>query len=134
MLRDFQIRRLKMAMVVDEYGGIAGLVTLNDILRNLFADIYEEESDSRKMYHRIDEDTFMVSGMMDIEDFSELVDIPVSTEEFDTVGGLVFHLFGKLPAEGEEVSVDNYVFRVEKISKARILTIRVTKREDPRDA
>jgi len=123
-----------MAMVVDEYGGIAGLVTLNDILRNLFVDIYEEESDSRKMYHRIDEDTFMVSGMMDIEDFSELVDIPVSTEEFDTVGGLVFHLFGKLPAEGEEVSVEKYTFRVEKIDKARILTIKVTKREEPRDA
>ena len=134
MLRDFQIRRLKMAMVVDEYGGIAGLVTLNDILRNLFADIYEEESDSRKMYHRIDEDTFMVSGMMNIEDFSELVDIPVSTEEFDTVGGLVFHLFGKLPAEGEEVSVEKYTFRVGEIDKARILTIKVTKREEPRDA
>jgi len=134
MLRDFQIRRLKMAMVVDEYGGIAGLVTLNDILRNLFADIYEEETDPRKMSHRIDEDTFMVSGMMDIEDFSELVDIPVSTEEFDTVGGLVFHLFGKLPAEGEEVSVEKYTFRVGEIDKARILTIKVTKREEPRDA
>ena len=134
MLRDFQTRRLKVAMVVDEYGGIAGLVTLNDILRNLFADIYEEESDSRKMYHRIDEDTFMVSGMMNIEDFSELVDIPVSTEEFDTVGGLVFHLFGKLPAEGEEVSMEKYTFRVGEIDKARILTIKVTKREEPRDA
>ncbi|MBW2648571.1 MAG: CBS domain-containing protein, partial [Deltaproteobacteria bacterium] len=66
MLRDFQIRRLKMAMVVDEYGGVAGLVTLNDILRNLFVDIYEENGDSRKMFRRIDEDTFMVSGMMDI--------------------------------------------------------------------
>jgi len=71
---------------------------------------------------------------MDIEDFSELVKVPVSTEEFDTVGGFVFHLFGKLPAEGEAVSVGKYIFKVEKIDKARILAIKVMKREDPRDA
>lgn len=134
MLRDFQIRRLKMAMVVDEYGGVAGLVTLNDILRNLFVDIYEEHSDTRRMFRKINEDTFMISGMMNIEDFSKLVEVPVSTEEFDTVGGFVFHLFGKLPAEGEAVFVEKYIFKVEKIDKARILTIKVTKREDPRDA
>ncbi len=134
MLRDFQTRRLKMAMVVDEYGGVAGLVTLNDILRNLFVDIYEEHSDTRRMFRKISEDTFMISGMMDIENFSELVEVPVSTEEFDTVGGFVFHLFGKLPAEGEEVSVEKHTFKVEKIDKARILTIKVMKREDPRDA
>jgi len=134
MLRDFQIRRLKMAMVVDEYGGVAGLVTLNDILRNLFVDIYEEHSDTRRMFRKVSEDTFMISGMMDIENFSKLVEVPVSMEEFDTVGGFVFHLFGKLPAEGEEVSVEKYIFKVEKIDKARILTIKVIKREDPRDA
>jgi len=134
MLRDFQIRKLQMAMVVDEYGGVAGLVTLNDVLRNLFVDIYEEDNGAREMFHRISENSFTVSGMMAFEDFSRLVEIPASTEDFDTAGGFVFHLFGKLPAEGEEVSADNYIFRVEKIDKARILTIRVTKREGPRDA
>ena len=134
MLRDFQIRKLQMAMVVDEYGGVAGLVTLNDVLRNLFVDIYEEDNGAREMFHRISENSFTVSGMMDFEDFSRLVEIPASAEDFDTAGGFVFHLFGKLPAEGEEMSADNYIFRVEKIDKARILTIRVTKREDPRNA
>ena len=134
MLRDFQTRRLQMAMVVDEYGGVAGLVTLNDILRNLFVDIYEEDNGAREMFHRIDENSFTVSGMMDFEDFSRLAEVPASTEDFDTAGGYVFHLFGELPAEGEEVSADNCTFRVEKIDKARILTIRVTKREGPRDA
>jgi len=133
MLRDFQRRNLQMAIVVDEYGGVAGLVTLYDILRNLFVDIYEENGDTREMFRRIDEDTFMVSGMMDIEDFDELVDIPIATGEFDTAGGFVFHLFGKLPAEGEDISVKNYTFTVEKIDKARILSIRITKREAARD-
>ncbi|MCK4535204.1 MAG: hypothetical protein KAT81_06685, partial [Syntrophobacterales bacterium] len=95
---------------------------------------YEEHSDTRRMFRKISEGAFMISGMMDIEDFSELVEIPVSTEEFDTVGGFVFHLFGKLPAESDEISVGKYIFKVEKIDKARILTIKVTKREAPRDA
>lgn len=134
MLRDFQARRLQMAMVVDEYGGMAGLVTLSDILRNLFVDIYEGDNGAREMFHRISEDSFTVSGMMDFEEFGRLVEIPVWMEDFDTAGGYVFHLFGELPAEGEEVSAENYTFRVEKIDKARILTIRVTKREGRRDA
>ena len=133
MLRDFQRRNLQMAIVVDEYGGVAGLVTLNDILRNLFVDIYEEHNYTRELFYRTSEDTFTVSGMMDIEDFNELVDIPIATEEFDTAGGFVFHLFGKLPAEGEKISLKNYTFRVAKIDKARILSIRITKREGPDD-
>jgi len=122
-----------MGIVVDEYGGVAGLVTLYDILRNLFVDIYEKNGETREMFHRVSEDTGTVSGMMDIEDFSKLVDIPIAKEDFDTVGGFVFHLFGKLPTEGEEVSVENHTFTVEKIDKARILSIRITKRESPHD-
>ena len=133
MLRDFQRRSLQIAIVVDEYGGVAGLITLNDILRNLFVDIYEDPSQTREMFYRISEDAFVVSGMMDIDDFNELVDIPITTEEFDTVGGFVFHLFGQLPAEGEEISVPPYTLRVEKIDKARIMSIRVTKREESND-
>lgn len=133
MLRDFQRRNLQMAIVVDEYGGVAGLITLYDILSNLFVDIYEENGDTREMLRRIDDHTVIVSGMMDIDDFSELVDIPIATEEFDTAGGFVFHLFGNLPAEGEEISVGADTFTVEAIDKARILSIRITKREEPHD-
>jgi CBS domain containing-hemolysin-like protein len=134
MLREFQSRRLQIAIVVDEYGGVAGLVTLDDILKTLFADIYEEHGDTRNRFNRIGEDTIVVSGMMEIEEFSRLVKIPIATEEFDTAGGFVFHLFGKLPAEEEEVSVEGYTFTVEKIDKARILSIRITKRGDSGDA
>jgi len=127
MLRDFQRRNLQMAIVVDEYGGVAGLVTLYDILSNLFVDIYEENGDTREMLRRIDDHTVIVSGMMDIDDFSELVDIPIATEEFDTAGGFVVHLFGNLPAGGEKISVGADTFTVEAIDKARILSIRITK-------
>ena len=94
MLRDFQMRKIQMAMVVDEYGGIEGLVTLSDILGNLIGDIYDEDDVRERLFHRIDNKTFVVSGAMDIEDFNELAETSISTEEFDTVGGFIFHLFG----------------------------------------
>ena len=128
MLRDFQSNRLQIAIVVDEYGGVAGMVTLDAVLNTLFADIYEEHGDGRNRFYRVGND-ITVSGMMDIEDFSRLIDIPIATEEFDTAGGFVFHLFGELPTEGERVSAEGYTFAVEKIDKARILTIRITKEE-----
>lgn len=133
MLRDFQIRKIQMAMVVDEYGGIEGLVTLNDILENLVGDIYYEDDVMESLFHRVDNKTFVLSGAMDIEDFNELAETSISTEEFDTVGGFIFHLFGKLPSAGDKVDFEQYTFKVEKIHKARIMTVRVTKKEEKND-
>jgi len=133
MLRDFQIRKIQMAMVVDEYGGIEGLVTLNDILENLVGDIYYEDDVRESLFYRVDNKTFVLSGAMDIEDFNELAETSISTEEFDTVGGFIFHLFGKLPLTGDKVDFKQYTFKVEKIHKARIMTVRVTKKEEKND-
>jgi len=133
MLRDFQMRKIQMAMVVDEYGGIEGLVTLNDILENLVGDIYDEDDVKESLFHRVDNKTFVVSGAMDIEDFNEFAETSISTEEFDTVGGFIFHLFGKLPSTGDEVDFEQYTFKVEKIRKARIMTVRVARKEEKND-
>ena len=133
MLRDFQMRKIQMAMVVDEYGGIEGLVTLNDILGNLVGDIYDEDDVKESLFHRVDNKTFVVSGAMDIEDFNEFAETSISTEEFDTVGGFIFHLFGKLPSTGDEVDFERYTFKVEKIRKARIMTVRVARKEEKND-
>ncbi len=133
MLRDFQMRKIQMAMVVDEYGGIEGLVTLNDILGNLVGDIYDEDDVKESLFQRVDNKTFVVSGAMDIEDFNELAETSISTEEFDTVGGFIFHLFGKLPSKGDEVDFEQYTFKVEKIRKARIMTVRVAGKEEKND-
>jgi CBS domain containing-hemolysin-like protein len=72
----------------------------------------------------------MVSGAMDIADFNELIETAIPEEDFDTVGGFIFHLFGKLPARGDEVDFEIYTFKVEKISKTRIMTVRVTRKHD----
>jgi len=133
MLRDFQIRKIQMAIVVDEYGGVAGIVTLTDIMKNLFGDIYDEYNVRKSLFYRIDNGTVMVSGSMDIADFNELIETAIPTDDFDTVGGFIFHLFGKLPAKGDEVDFERYTFKVEKISKTRIMTVRVTKKEGKND-
>lgn len=131
ILRDFQSRRIQIAVVVDEYGGIEGIVTLTDILECLFGNIYTQYGPTENQIKRIDDQTFLVAGMMDIEDFNEAFHIDTPTEDFDTIGGFVLHLFGTLPLAGDSVSYENIRFSVEKITKARIITLKVTREKAP---
>ena len=128
LLRDFQTRKIHIAIVVDEYGGVSGMVTLEDILESLFEDVYDDYGVSENLWQRIDERTLMVSGKMFTEDLNSLIDISIPEEDFDTVGGFVFHLFGKLPTKGEEVHYGDYTFLIEKMGRARILNVRIERR------
>jgi putative hemolysin len=127
-LRDFQSMKIQMAIVVDEYGGVSGLVTMEDILEDLFEDIYDEHGLKTYLWQRIDDSTLLVSGKTPMDELSDLTGSEFPVEEFDTVGGFVLHLFGKLPSKGEIIGFDNYTFRVEKISGTRILVLRVEKK------
>ncbi len=131
VLRDFQKRNMHMAIVVDEYGGIAGLVTMEDILEALFGDIYDERDTRKRPVHRIDEKTLMVSGALSVDDFNEIAGTSIPSEDFGTVGGFVFHLFGRLPVRGEKVAAEGLTFVVRKIKGTRILSVRVTREEGP---
>ena len=131
VLRDFQKRNMHMAIVVDEYGGISGLVTMEDILEALFGDIYDERDTRKRPVHRIDEKTLMVSGALSVDDFNEIAGTSIPSEDFGTVGGFVFHLFGRLPARGEKVAAEGLTFVVRKIKGTRILSVRVTREEGP---
>jgi CBS domain containing-hemolysin-like protein len=115
-----------MAVIVDEYGGISGLVTMEDILEALFGDIYDERDTRERPFHRIDERTLMVSGALAIDEFNEITGATIPSEDFGTVGGYVLHLFGRLPARGDEISQDELSFVVRKIKGTRILSVRVT--------
>jgi CBS domain containing-hemolysin-like protein len=127
ILRDFQSRRIQIAVVVDEYGGIEGIVTLTDVLECLFGNIYTQYGSTENQIKRIDDRTFLVAGMADIEDFNEAFHLDIPTEDFGTIGGFVLHLFGTLPLAGDNVSYENIRFSVEKITKARIITLKVTR-------
>ena len=125
VLRDFQKRNMHVAFVVDEYGGISGLVTMEDILEELFGDIFDERDTRARPFRRIDERTLMVSGALDIDEFNEIAGTSIPSEDFGTVGGYVLHLFGRLPSRGDEIASEGLTLVVRKVKGTRILSVRV---------
>lgn len=127
LLHDFQKHFLQIAIVVDEYGGVSGMITLEHILEHLFEEPESEEELVCDGCEKIDERTIIVPGGMTVEQCNKLLDADLPEDEFDTIGGLVLHLFGKLPQKGEEVRSDGYVFGVSDVGKTRILKVKITK-------
>jgi len=129
LFREFRSNRIHMAIVVDEYGGVAGLVTMEDLLESLFGEIQDEYDLETCDVRPLDDGGMIVSARMPIEDFNRRFGAELPDEEYDTLGGLVFDLFGRLPEPGAEVAFQGWAFAVEKIRGARILELRVRKQK-----
>ncbi len=128
LLREFRESRNHMAIVVDEYGGVAGLVTIEDVLEQIVGEIDDEHDQSEERYiRRLDAGDYTVKALTPIEDFNDYFDTDFSEEAFDTVGGLVVKAFGHLPARGEACRVGPISFRVLRADKRRVhlLSVRV---------
>lgn len=127
VLHDFQKNFLQIAIVVDEYGGVSGMITLEHILEHLFEETNVDDESSCEGCEKVDGQTFIVPGSMSVEQCNKILEAELPEDEFDTIGGFVLHLFGKMPDKGEEVKTEDYVFTVEDISKTRILKVRITR-------
>ncbi|NPA48637.1 MAG: HlyC/CorC family transporter [Thermodesulfobacteria bacterium] len=127
LLEEFQKRRLKFALVVDEYGTIVGLVTLEDVLEELFGEIYDEFDVRREPIQEIAPGVWRVSPRVRIEEFNRATGADLPSEDFETIGGLVLYLFGELPQEGQALEAFGFRFVVEKIRGTRLVSIRVEK-------
>ena len=112
--------------MVDEYGGTAGLVTLEDLLEELVGEIADEYDEPERLIHRVDASTFRVSGKLSIEAFNSAAGLAISSEGYDTVGGWVLDLFGRVPREGERVSRGDVTVTVEKVERTRVIEVLVT--------
>ncbi len=128
LLREFQTSRNHMAIVVDEYGGVAGLVTIEDVLEQIVGEIEDEHDvDEEESYILpAGDDRFSVRALTPIEDFNEHFHTRFSDEEFDTIAGLVLNAFGRMPKRGESVDFDGFHFTVQRADNRRIYLLEVT--------
>lgn len=103
LLQEFKRRRVHLAVVIDEYGGTSGLITIEDLLEEIVGDIQDEYDTEEELLQLQEDGSVVVDAMLPIEEFEEYFDVQVEREKFDTVGGLVFYLLGRIPGPGEEV-------------------------------
>ncbi|AAZ98656.1 conserved hypothetical protein containing CBS domain [Thiobacillus denitrificans ATCC 25259] len=129
LLKEFRSNRNHIAIVVDEYGGVAGLVTIEDVLEQIVGDIEDEYDfdETEDNIIRENEGVFRVKAGTEIEDFNEILGAHFSDEEFDTVGGLVVSRFGHLPKRGETVRFDGFQFSILRADSRRLHAVRVTR-------
>jgi magnesium and cobalt transporter len=129
LLKEFRSNRNHIAIVVDEYGGVAGLVTIEDVLEQIVGDIEDEYDfdETEDNIIRENEGVFRVKAGTEIEDFNQTLGAHFSDEEFDTVGGLVVSRFGHLPKRGESVQFDGFLFSILRADSRRLHAVRVTR-------
>ena len=127
LLREMQQRKTHMAIVVDEYGDVAGLVTIEDLLEEIVGEIADEYDRDEPQVQPIDENTLRVNGRLPIDELNELLDVELPNTEWDTVGGLMAGLLGHLPEQGEECAFQGLSFRAERVQGHRIAKVLITK-------
>jgi magnesium and cobalt transporter len=132
LLAEFRHTRNHMALVVDEYGGVAGLITIEDVLEQIVGEIDDEHDDEEEptLMHEQSGGGWIVSALTPIADFNEQTGANFSDEEFDTVGGMCTSEFGHLPEVGEEIAIGDYLFHVTEADDRRVQAFRVTQRQE----
>tara|TARA_R110000823_G_scaffold144958_8_gene275130 strand:+ start:8243 stop:9088 length:846 start_codon:yes stop_codon:yes gene_type:complete len=126
LLREFRENRNHMAIVIDEYGGVAGLVTIEDVLEEIVGEI-EDETDAQSdgFIRKISSDDFLVKALTPIDDFNEYFKSNFSDEEFDTIGGLVIQAFGHMPTRNEVATIEDFEFKVVNADQRKIHSLRM---------
>lgn len=130
LLHEFQTKKIHMAIVVDEYGGTSGIITLEDILEEIVGEISDEADEDDKIHQQIDNKTFIFDGKISLNDFYKITSIPDDLldpvkGDADTLAGLILEIKGEFPKAGDKIHYNNLHFSIESVDKRRILQIRV---------
>lgn len=130
LLREFQKDKIHIAVVVDEYGGTAGLVTLEDILEEIVGEIQDEYDQESPLFSRIDSDTITADARISIDDVNEVIgqDLISDDEDYETLGGFIYHQTGRIPSENETIEFGEFKFTVIEIEGQRLKKIRIEKK------
>lgn len=127
LLREFRVSKNHMAIVVDEYGGVSGLITIEDVLEEIVGDIDDEhDADAVADIERVDDGKYLVQALTAIDDFNESLGTQFSDDEYDTIGGLVVAEFGRLPETGESVDIGDWTFLVTSADDRRLHAMEVS--------
>jgi len=124
LLTELQSRHVHLAIVIDEYGGVAGLVTLEDIIEEIFGEIQDEYDEEEQPYLVLDNGDYIFQGKVDLDDFNEVMNCDLSKEEADTVSGFIYRSLGHVPSAGESVRANGLLLIVEQVSNRRIKKVR----------
>jgi CBS domain containing-hemolysin-like protein len=127
LLREMQARRVHVAIVVDEYGGTAGLVTIEDILEEIVGEIQDEFDAEEVMVQQVSEHEAVVDAMLMLDDVNDLLSMKLEEEDVDTLGGYVYAKLGRVPEKGDEVAIDGVRLVVEDVEGNRITKVRIIK-------
>lgn len=129
LFKEMQRSKTHMAVVIDEYGGTSGIVTIEDLLEEIVGNIFDEYDDEEQDVEIVDDNTFIFPGLTDLDTVEKLLDVELPTEAFDTLGGFLMGQLGRVPGEEEKpvIEFNNVVFSVEDIQEKRISRVRASK-------
>ncbi len=138
LLKDFQTRKIHMAVVIDEYGGTSGIITLEDILEEIVGEITDESDEDQLLFRKLDEKTYIFEGKILLNDFCKILEIEEDLldevrGESETLAGLILELTGEIPQKGQEIKYGIFTFRIESADRRRIKEIRVEINENERE-
>ncbi|MCF6277192.1 MAG: hemolysin family protein [Anaerolineales bacterium] len=131
LLSEMQEQRFHMAIVVDEYGGVSGVVTLEDIIEEIIGEIQDEYDEREEApYEKISDDEYIFRGLIDVDDFAEVLNVTMPTGDADTLAGFLYEQLGRVPQGGENVRVSGLLLTIEQVSGRRIRRVRATRITD----
>ena len=129
LFQEMQKNKVQMAIIVDEYGGTAGLVTMEDIIEELVGDIYDEYDEVEEEYTKIDENTYILSGSMTIYDVNKLLGADIPEGDYDTISGFLQEELGRIPEDEEmpTIETEKITYKIEEYEDRRILKVKACK-------
>lgn len=125
LFRELQASKNHMAILIDEYGGVSGIITIEDLIEEIVGNIADEYDEDVKDFQKLDSNVYIVDGLVSIDEVNEKLNLKLPTEYHDTIGGFVLNLIGNIPETGESVQFENITFTVEKIDEKRIEQIKI---------
>lgn len=127
LFKELQSKKIHMAVLIDEYGGFSGIVTIEDLIEEVMGEINDEYDELELLIEKIDDNTFLINGLLSLNDFNSYFDVNLQCEDFDTIGGFLLNIIGGIPETDEEklVEYENLSFKVEEILDKRISKIKM---------